>query len=330
MEMQTVEPTPLFIPTPSKLDIKRKDILAAYPEDLIPNAELRGRAIPPTAAEVEALMQSIKRHGQLQAITVRLTGKQYRVIAGETRRQAIALWNTQLAPGEERHRILMQIATGNDEELFLATIAENRDRNPTTPIDDAVNCRTLIERFHKSTVEVSRIYGKSPAWVTQRLKLLDLSDEERLAIHSGHLATAGGELLASIPTEDRPTVLALAQERAVERESRKKPDLSAGVSVPLSGPAEPMTPEDAVKANLERLKTARVTSSDVRAAARATNTAAYLRPKTTEIAETFAYVLKNSDKSFTPAAVGIARAMLAYIEGKETDSAVFEALHRVK
>jgi ParB/RepB/Spo0J family partition protein len=193
------------------LDVKRGDLPQVWPEDLIVNYANRGREFPPSQAAIESLAQSIAESRQLQPVSVtKRHDKQLELIAGFTRYEAIMLLNKQNP--DNRRRIECKVISGNPEEMLLANIAENRVRNITTAIDDAHNIRRLTEQFHKTDEEIRKIYAsdgyaKSPAWLDGVRKLLRLSKEEQLAIHTGAIKASTGLILADIAPEKREAIL---------------------------------------------------------------------------------------------------------------------------
>lgn len=196
------------------LDVKRKDMLSVFPQDLIVNPANRGREFAPGVDKVQELATSIKEQGQLQPVTVRVThDRKLELVAGFTRYEAVLLLN---ASEPEPRRILCKVEAGNDEDMFLANLAENRHRNDTSAIDDAYNVRRLERDFGKTDEQIRAIYGgKSQAWLDHTIRpLLTLSRDQQKAIHEGQLTAATGLVLAQLAPEVRDEVLAEAKKES--------------------------------------------------------------------------------------------------------------------
>lgn len=194
------------------LDVKRGDLLRIWPADLVVDPDKRGRAIPPTREQVEEKLASMLLLGQLQPCPATIThDKRLELSAGFTRWEALMLHNGRCAP-EDKRRIEVKVIDANAEESFLANIAENRQRNVTTVIDDAHNIRRLTEKFHKTDEEICAIYAEngkpmSASWLENMRSLTRLDREHQEGIHYGHLNASVGYLLATIDPKEREAVL---------------------------------------------------------------------------------------------------------------------------
>lgn len=209
-------------PISKTIDVKRRDIFAAWPEELIPPTnEERARFVVPTAEEVELICISLEEYGQLQPIAVyTVEGDMLKVGDGETRRQAIALWNSRNP--DKRKRIDCKLVSGNPEEMFLATLAANRDRTAPNPINDAHNCRRLGEHYHKTDEEICMIYAseveggkrkpKSSAWLNNLRKLLRHDADTQLAIGAGKMRQDAALILADMAPEARTAAIETAKD----------------------------------------------------------------------------------------------------------------------
>jgi ParB-like chromosome segregation protein Spo0J len=200
------------------LDVKRKESLALWPEELVVDHAKRGRFFPPTEEEVRKKMLSIREIGQITPVAVSPThDKKLELLAGFTRWEAISLWNKENP--DEKMRIDCVLKDVNAKEQFLSNIAENRDRNITTVIDDAHNIRRLERDFGMEDDEILLLYSDKidpktgakipqyPEWLQNRRALLRLSEDEQRAIHEGQLSASVGYALAELPPEERPAVL---------------------------------------------------------------------------------------------------------------------------
>jgi hypothetical protein len=124
-------------------DVKRRDTQRPYPEDVLWDWKDNGRAGEPNPARVASMAASFEEHGQIQQVKFSLThDRKLRLSAGFYR--LLGAWEVNKHRGpEERMRLEGTVKDGNPEELFLLNLAENRERNNTTVVDDAHNVRRL-------------------------------------------------------------------------------------------------------------------------------------------------------------------------------------------
>lgn len=200
------------------LKVSRKDQLGIDPADLIVDREKRGREFPPEKDAIVAMAESIKTHGQIQPCPVRVTHDRYLSLeAGFTRWEAFMYLNEGITDPAARRQIRVVIVAGNDQEMFLTNLAENRDRNGTTEIDDAGNARRLERDFGKTDDEIRLIFSnerdaegkpklRSAQWLAGLRELLTLTREQQEAIHRGHISSKLGRALARLAPEIRASI----------------------------------------------------------------------------------------------------------------------------
>lgn len=186
-----------------------------FPDEIQIDEATAGRAFRPDADAVYNLAMRIKAEGQISDVTVRLDSERRPVlVAGATRRDAFLLLNAGVER-EQQRKVRCQIITCNPEEAFLLAISENQ-RNPVSSIDTAHNIRKLMRDFQKTDEEICKVYGKvvnstlvpaSPSWLSQTLKLLTLSRERQLAIHTGEISPTVGIAIADLPDSLRESIV---------------------------------------------------------------------------------------------------------------------------
>ena len=128
------------------------------------------------------LAESIRLHGVLQPLLVRLLADGYELIAGERRWRAARLAGLRSVPAVVR-------GAGNDEQLVLGLI-ENLQRTDLDAIEEARGLHRLIEEFGLTHEEVAQRIGKHRVSVTQSLRLLSGAPAVQSAVASG-VITAG-------------------------------------------------------------------------------------------------------------------------------------------
>jgi ParB/RepB/Spo0J family partition protein len=158
---------------------------------------------------IQALMDSFKEHGQLQAVDCHpMADKRLKIDAGFHRYfAALYLTEDSVLQGGEPFPLKVIVTNRNDEEAFLVNLEENLRRRSLSPIDNAFNIRKLRTQYGKSTKEIAEKFSKSPAWVSQTEKLLLLSRPVQEKIHIGKISASDGYILADTPEEKRAEVL---------------------------------------------------------------------------------------------------------------------------
>lgn len=145
---------------------------------------------------LEELAGSIKKDGILQPLLVRTIGhKEYEIIAGERRWRAAKLAGLNEVP--------VLIREINDEDALAFGILENLQREDLNAIEEAESFQKLIHEFKLTHEVVSARVGKSRAYITNSIRLLNLPQkiQESLArneLQVGHakaIATLEGEML---------------------------------------------------------------------------------------------------------------------------------------
>ena len=134
---------------------------------------------PRTAMDTDKLEEiacSIKQVGLVQPLVVRDCGDGvYQIIAGERRFR-----------GAKRAGLLKVPAVVRkvtDEEMLNLALIENIHREDLSCIDRAMGFRDLIDKFGMTQKRIAEIYNLSRPAVANTLRLLDLEEEIRDALH---------------------------------------------------------------------------------------------------------------------------------------------------
>lgn len=146
-------------------------------------------------AELEVLASTIKEHGIVQPIVVRLSengGGQYSIVAGERR------WRAAQIAG--LHRVPVVIRHFDDLETLKVAIVENLQRSNLNAIEEAMAFEQLIDRFGYNQVSIGETVGRSRAYVANTIRLLTLPPEVVEMVVSG--ALSAGHARAALATSD--------------------------------------------------------------------------------------------------------------------------------
>lgn len=165
--------------------------------------------------ELIDLAESIKAHGLIQPITVRIFAKdpacvfggdpygpmaQYQIVAGERRFRACQLIGLET--------IDAFIAELNDEEASAIMLSENVSRVDLDPIDEGRAYQIRIDRFGWTPQECATKAGVSEIIVSFRLKLLKLREDLHILIRSGALSIGYAQILADANLDPNRQMLA--------------------------------------------------------------------------------------------------------------------------
>lgn len=175
-------------------------------------------------AKLEELAESIRSHGVVQPIVVRLIGDAYELVAGERR------WRAAVKAGIKK--IPAVVREMSDSELLEVALIENLQRTDLNPMEEAEAYRKLASEFGLSQEEIAKRVGKSRSQVANTLRLLQLPPRVQESIRRGELSM--GHAKALLGLERQQDILALCEdvvrkglsvretEEAVRRLGRRK------------------------------------------------------------------------------------------------------------
>jgi ParB family chromosome partitioning protein len=168
---------------------------------------------------VSGLAESIRAQGLIQPVVVRprLEGG-YELIAGERRWRAAREAGLETVPAVVRE--------ADDRDTLLLGLVENVAREDLSPVEEARAYALLIDEFALSLPDVSERVGKSKPSVSNRLRLLELSDDLLQMVDRGELTEGHARAVLAVPDQDGRRSLArrIARDgmsvRAAERAAR--------------------------------------------------------------------------------------------------------------
>lgn len=168
----------------SQLDNARPAPAKSAPVDMMSPGPYQPRQNFGTMA-LQELAESIKEKGIIQPILVRRHPSrphEYQIIAGERRWRA-----AQLAGLHEVPVIVRDMA---DSQMAEVALIENVQREDLSILEEAQAYQRLITDFHHTQEAVSRLVGKSRAYIANTLRLLKLPQDVQDKVNEG-LITAG-------------------------------------------------------------------------------------------------------------------------------------------
>lgn len=175
------------------------DINLLEPNPLQP----RGLITPESLAE---LAESIKEHGILEPLVVAKTPAGFQIVAGERRWRAAKLLGLSKVP--------VVIKETSPQGMLEMAIVENVQRQDLNPLERAQAYRRLMDEFGLSNAEIAARVGKSPAYISNTIRLLTLPDALKDALMSGQ--TTEGHVRALAALED-PHLIIEAYKEVMKR-----------------------------------------------------------------------------------------------------------------
>ncbi|WP_330301496.1 ParB/RepB/Spo0J family partition protein [Streptomyces sp. NBC_00503] len=211
--------------------------------------------------EIDELAQSLSVRGQLQPLAVATRMAFMEAHPGQTDGLGRAPYvvidgNRRLAAAHRAGLRTMHIHVNDSLATSAADILEsaliaNVHRVDVAPMDQARALEQLVE-VHGSQAQVAKRLGKTPAWVSQRLTLLNLTPELQDKVETGELKVEPARRIGRLPQEDQAaaveeTVNAVNPPRQRTRPTTNAPRLitpeaepaAASTAAPTSAPAAP-------------------------------------------------------------------------------------------
>ena len=151
--------------------------------------------------ELASLADSIRQHGVIQPLSVRLldTGY-YQIIAGERRWRAARMAGLREVP--------VVIIEADDKKAMELALIENLQRADLTPIEEARGYQQLIGEYGLTQEQVADRVSKSRPAVANAMRLLSLPDELLSMVESGKLTAGHARALLSIKDERQQLAVA--------------------------------------------------------------------------------------------------------------------------
>ena len=155
--------------------------------------------------ELVNLAISIRMNGILQPITVRKTEKGYELVSGERRLRASKLAGLISVP-------CIVVDVNNMKSAVFALI-ENLQRQNLGFFEEARAIEKLMSEYGLSQEDASRRLGKAPSTVSNKLRLLSLSEEAQRIIIENNLSERHARALLRLKSEQVQEVLQKVTEK---------------------------------------------------------------------------------------------------------------------
>jgi len=141
------------------------------------------------------LADSVRSQGVIQPVVVRRRAAGgFELIAGERRWRAARHAGLPTVPAVVRD--------ADEGDSLLLALVENVAREDLSPVDEARACALLIDEFGLSLGEVSERVGRSKPAVSNRMRLLDLSDDVLAMVERGELSEGHARAVLAVPDQE--------------------------------------------------------------------------------------------------------------------------------
>jgi len=185
---------------------------------------------------LDELVESIRQHGIIQPLIVRLVNGKFELIAGERRWRASGKLGLATVPVIERE--------ASDRDVLEMALIENLQREDLNPIEEAAGYVRLAKEFAMKQDEIAGRVGKSRASVANAMRLLDLHHEVQLLVANSHLTVGHAKAILSLKDQDHQLLASnqVIQRQLTVRATEKlvqsfSPEFSAGDGGGKSAPA---------------------------------------------------------------------------------------------
>ena len=169
----------------------------------LPTARIRPNPMQPRkhfdTGGLQELAGSIRQYGVLQPLTVRKAGGAYELVAGERRLRAARLAGLTEVP--------CLLADVDEEASGMLALVENLQRRDLDYIEEAEGLQKLMQQYHLSQEQAARRIGKSQSAVANKLRLLQLTGDQRQFVLDNNLTERHARAVLRLPENRRSEAL---------------------------------------------------------------------------------------------------------------------------
>lgn len=175
------------VPAPIPLEpgemVKKVPLGEVVPSPLQPRKEF-------APEQLSELMDSIREHGIIQPLIVRMVAGKYELIAGERR------WRASRELGLKEVPVIARVAS--DKHVLEMALIENLQREGLNPIEEAQAYARLSKEFNLRQEDIAQRVGKNRATVANAIRLLDLPASLQKHLSEGRLSTGHAKVLLGL------------------------------------------------------------------------------------------------------------------------------------
>lgn len=146
------------------------------------------------------LVESIRQHGIIQPLIVRIANGHHELIAGERR------WRAAQQVGLTQAPVIVREAT--DLDVLELSLIENLQRADLNPIEEAQAYARLAGEFGMRQEDIAMKVGRSRAAVANSMRLLDLHQQVQTWVTQGLLSVGHAKVLLGLKAHDEQLAVA--------------------------------------------------------------------------------------------------------------------------
>jgi ParB family transcriptional regulator, chromosome partitioning protein len=204
----SARPAPIRLEAEPGEKIQQVDLSRIVPSPFQPRKDFAREAL----AE---LIESIRQHGIIQPLVVRLVAGKHELIAGERR------WRAAQEAGLAQVPVITRVAT--DLEVLELSLIENLQRADLNPIEEAQAYARLSNEFGMRQEDIAQKVGRSRAAVANSMRLLDLHEQVQTWVTQGLLSVGHAKVLLALkePEEQRAVAETILRRSATVRAAER-------------------------------------------------------------------------------------------------------------
>ncbi|MED4600593.1 nucleoid occlusion protein [Paenibacillus validus] len=143
---------------------------------------------------IEELCQTIRTHGVIQPIVLRIRNNRYELIAGERRWRAVKKLGLETIPA-----IIREF---NDSQAASIALIENLQREGLTAIEEAIAYQQLIDLHSLTQESLAQRLGKSQSTIANKIRLLHLCEPVKVALMERKITERHARALLSLDSDE--------------------------------------------------------------------------------------------------------------------------------
>jgi len=204
----SARPAPIRLEAEPGEKIQQVDLSRIVPSPLQPRKDFAREALT-------ELVDSIRQHGIIQPLVVRLVAGKHELIAGERR------WRAAQEAGLTQAPVITRVAT--DLEVLELSLIENLQRADLNPIEEAQAYARLSNEFGMRQEDIAQKVGRSRAAVANSIRLLDLHEQVQTWVTQGLLSVGHAKVLLALkePEEQRAVAETILRRSATVRATER-------------------------------------------------------------------------------------------------------------
>ncbi|WP_442602502.1 nucleoid occlusion protein [Paenibacillus sp. KN14-4R] len=144
--------------------------------------------------KLDELCQTIRTHGVIQPIVVRVRNNHYELIAGERRLRAVRKLGYETIPAV--------IRDFNDSQSASIALIENLQRENLTAIEEAVAYQQLMVIYELTQESLAQRLGKSQSTIANKIRLIQLPEPVKAALMERKITERHARALLVLDTEE--------------------------------------------------------------------------------------------------------------------------------